>query len=202
MARDGIGQGTRGVPLALCPPPQRDHWTDAPDAELLQGCRAGDPLAWTTLVARYERLIFSVALRNGVSREDAADVTQLTFIALLGSVDRLRDDERLASWLMIVARRQAWRVRRRNDQDLAARESPDPSEDPFAAWERAAALHDGLRRLGAPCRELLSALYFDPVTPSYVEVADALGRAVGGIGPARARCLQRLRALLEEEGEA
>ena len=71
--------------------------------ELLAACRTGDQEAWELLVGRYERLVFSVALRNGVTREEAADVTQMTFIALLESVARLRDDQRLASWLMSVA---------------------------------------------------------------------------------------------------
>src|ERR1700677_2093187 len=84
----------------------------AVDAELVAACRTGDQEAWGLLVERYERLVFSVALRNGVSREEAADITQMTFMALLESIGRLRDDERLASWLMSVARRLAWRQRR------------------------------------------------------------------------------------------
>jgi len=49
------------------------------------------------------------------------------------------------------------------------------------------------------CGDLLLALYFDPVTPSYAQVAERLGRSIGGIGPMRARCLQRMRALLGED---
>jgi len=53
------------------------------DARLLQGCRRGEAESWDALVHRYERLVFSVALRSGLSPADAADVTQSTFIALL-----------------------------------------------------------------------------------------------------------------------
>src|ERR1700761_9458180 len=87
------------------------------DAELLAGCRAGDQDAWGLLVERYERLVFSVALRNGVSRDEAADITQMTFIALLESIEKLREEQRVASWLMSVARRLAWRQRRRSDRE-------------------------------------------------------------------------------------
>jgi hypothetical protein len=45
----------------------------------------------------------------------------------------------------------------------------------------------------------LLALYFDPAEPSYAQAARRLGRSAGGIGPMRARCLQRLRALLGED---
>src|ERR671932_568221 len=71
------------------------------DRDLLDRCQDGDAHAWEMLVARYERLIFSVALRNGLTREDAADVTQTTFVALLESMGRLRaDGERVSYWLM------------------------------------------------------------------------------------------------------
>jgi RNA polymerase sigma factor (sigma-70 family) len=171
------------------------------DHDLLNGCRKGDQQAWELLVGRYERLVFSVALRNGVTREEAADITQMTFVALLESISRLRDEQRLASWLMSVARRLAWRQRRRTEREPPV-DQVSPPDDPIAAWERVAVVHEGLQRLGARCRDLLLALYFDPAAPSYAEVAARLGRPVGGIGPMRARCLQHLRALLGEDAES
>ena len=74
----------------------------AADAELVVACRAGDQEAWGLLVGRYERLVFSVALRNGVTRDEAADITQMTFIALLESIGRLRDGERLPDRKSVV----------------------------------------------------------------------------------------------------
>lgn len=171
------------------------------DAELLRRCRQQDPKAWQLLIDRYERLIYSVALRNGVSAEDAADITQTTFVALIDSLDRLRDEERLASWLMTVARRQAWRLRNLTRRAVPLESVPEPSADPSAEWDTLTTLHDALGTLGGPCRELLLALYFDPQEPSYVELAERFGRAVGGIGPMRGRCLSRLRQIMCE-GEA
>jgi RNA polymerase sigma factor (sigma-70 family) len=171
------------------------------DSELLTACRAGDQDAWEFLLERYERLVFSVALRNGVTRDDAADITQMTFVALLESIEKLREEQRVASWLMSVARRLAWRQRRRTEQERLPVEPVNWPEDPIAAWERVAVLHEGLQQLGRACRDLLLALYFDPAAPSYAEVAERLGRPIGGIGPMRARCLQRLRALLGEDAK-
>jgi RNA polymerase sigma factor (sigma-70 family) len=171
---------------------------------LLTACRAGDPDAWELLVERYERLVFSVALRNGVTREEAADITQMTFIALLESIEKIREDQRVASWLMSVARRLAWRQRRRSERERPGgfgSEATAWPEDPIATWERIAVMHEGLQQLGRACRDLILALYFDPATPSYAAVAERLGRPIGGIGPMRARCLQRLRTLLGEDAE-
>ncbi len=169
------------------------------DADLIRGCRAGESDAWDALVGRYERLVFSVALRNGLGSEDAADVTQMAFVALLDSLSALRDDERLSSWLMTVARRQSWRVRRRREVERPLAMVAQVV-DPLADWDRVACVHDALQQLPSPCRELLHALYFDPAEPSYAEVAARLGRSIGGIGPMRARCLQRMRTLLGEDG--
>ena len=150
-------------------------------------------------MTRYERLVYTVALRNGLSADDAADVTQSTFVALVDSLDRIREEEKLPSWLMTVARRQAWRIRNlsRRTTDLEA--APEASVDPFADWATTTALHDGLATLGGTCRELLLALYFDPDQPSYAEIARRFGRSIGGIGPLRGRCLDKLRVILEDE---
>jgi len=167
------------------------------DARLLEGCRNGDAQSWDALVHRYERLVFSVALRSGLTPVDAADVTQVTFIALLEACDRLRDDERLAAWLITVARRKAWRVIRQMSRERVS-EGVATEPAPSLSWEDIAILHDALLRLERPCRELLLALYFDSDKPSYVEIAARFDRSVGGIGPMRGRCLQRMRRLLDE----
>ena len=195
VATAGRGEATRASSL-------RSDRIVPSDLELLSACRAGDQDAWELLVERYERLIFSVALRNGVTREEAADITQMTFVALLESIGKLRDEQRVGSWLMSVARRLAWRQRRRSERERPGLEGVSWPVDAIVAWERIAVVHEGLQRLGRACRDLLLALYFDPAAPSYAVIAERLGRPIGGIGPMRARCLQRLRALLGEDSDA
>jgi RNA polymerase sigma factor (sigma-70 family) len=187
------------VPVGL---PTRDvPGSDAvSDAQLLRGCRAGDARSWDELVGRYERLVYSVALRNGLGDEDAADATQNTFVALMNSLDQLQNEDRLAFWLMTVARRQAWRIARRSERGAVTAPDAVDVEDPIERWERASVVHEALHQLDSPCRELLAALYFDPDAPSYAVIAARLGRTIGGIGPMRGRCLARLRALLAEDG--
>ena len=178
----------------------RDRNTGQPtDAELLERCRRRDAEAWNLLVARYERLVYSVALRNGLGPEDAADVTQGTFVTLIDSLDRLRDEERLASWLMTVTRRQSWRVRNLSRRHVDLDTIPETAEDPLSDWDTVVTLHSALAQLGGTCRDLLQALYFEAESPSYAEIADRFGRSVGGIGPLRGRCLEKLRDILTEE---
>lgn len=173
------------------------------DHSLVRRCALGDAAAWDRLVARYERLVFSVALRNGLNREDAAEVTQTTFVTLLESIGDLRQEDRLAFWLMTVARRQAWRLRRRQARlEPWTDDRHAGDEEPISDWERVAVLHEGLSQLGSPCSDLLFALYFDPAAPSYAQIARRLGRAIGGLGPLRARCLQKLRTLVGDDFRA
>lgn len=150
-------------------------------------------------MSRYERLVYTVALRNGLGAEDAADVTQSTFVALVDSLDRIQDDEKLASWLMTVARRQAWRTRNLSRRTVALELATEGISDPFADWATVATLHDALATLGGTCRELLLALYFERESPSYAEIAERFGRSIGGIGPLRGRCLDKLRVILRDE---
>lgn len=171
------------------------------DAVLLARCRGGDESAWHQLVERYERLVYSVALRNGLDEHGAAEVTQTVFVALLDSLHRIEDETRLASWLMTVARRQAWRLRSVERRTVSLDVVSEPSEDPLARWTDSVLVQDALSTLGGTCRELLLALYFDPDEPSYAEIAERMGRSIGGIGPMRGRCLERLRAIIEEVPE-
>ncbi len=172
------------------------------DGALLRACRDRDALAWDELVARYERLVFSVALRNGLEREDAADVTQEVFVALLDALGSLKDDAALASWLMTVARRTAWRVNSRNARTrrpASASETDALAPDPVEDWTSVTVLHDAVAGLGEPCRTLISQLYLDADPASYAEVAARMGRSIGGIGPLRGRCLARLRDMIGED---
>lgn len=167
--------------------------------ELVVGCRNGDRTSWAKLVARYETLVYTVARRNGLGPDDAADVTQTTFATLLEELDDLRESERLPYWLATVARRQSWRLKRRVEREPLVTVEEGFGVDPFIDWERFEVINEAMSRLGDPCRTLLMLLFFDPAQPSHAEVAERLGRALGGIGPLRGRCLEKLRSLLGED---
>ena len=176
------------------------------DRDLILGCRNGDLGAWRRLLDRYERLVFSVPRRYGLSREDAADITQLTFTILFQSMDTLSEHSTLGAWLTTVARRHTWRRldrKRREEAGWYASSSEkilsaDTGTEDMERWELTEWLDYGLSLVGKPCRDLLSALYLDPKQPSYAEVAARLGMAVGSVGPTRIRCLKRLRRALGE----
>ncbi len=49
------------------------------DAELVSACRRGDEAASNEFVNRFQRLIFSVLRRAGLSEEQSADILQKVF---------------------------------------------------------------------------------------------------------------------------
>lgn len=173
------------------------------DSELLAACRTGDEQAWQALLDKYERLVYSIPLNYGLSRDDAADVAQFAFTSLLQSLDSLRDDSNLGGWLALVARRHTWRIVNRHKREPPVELDAEVTQallptrtNEIERWELTEWLHRGLNLVGERCRDLLTALYFEPDEPSYAQIARRLGIAEGSIGPTRARCLQRLRELL------
>jgi RNA polymerase sigma factor (sigma-70 family) len=177
------------------------------DRDVIQGCRAGDAGAWQSLLNRYERLVFSIPRRYGLSREDADDITQLTFTILIQSIGKLPDDSNLGAWLATVARRHTWRLFNRSRREGASEYTdsseatpllPNSATEDMAQWELTEWLHHGLSLVGEPCRDLLHALYLEPAQPSYAVVAARMGMAVGSVGPTRIRCLKRVKEVLDE----
>ncbi len=178
------------------------------DRDLIRRCREGSAGAWHQLLNKYERLVYSIPLRYGLSRDDAADIAQITFTILIQSLDSLAEDSRLGPWLATVARRHTWRLLERNRREAASErlEDMDIAEsavllgksdaESIELWELAEWLDAGLSKISENCRKLLLALYFQPERSSYAEVAERLDMPVGSIGPSRARCLKRLKQML------
>jgi RNA polymerase sigma factor (sigma-70 family) len=173
----------------------------ATDNELVSRCLAGDNDAWTALLARYERLIYGIALNQGLNEGRAADVFQNVALILLQQLEQVRDIDRLAGWLATTTRREAWKEIRRSsviapDSELLLEQMPDDRravQEVVAQWEAFEALQAALDEVGGRCETLLRRLYLSEPEKQYQEVAAELGIPMGSIGPTRARCLQKLR---------
>lgn len=177
------------------------------DDTLLERCRAGDPLAWDALVSRYRRLVWSVILEQRLRDEEREDAFQQVFASLVEHIDRIREEAALSTWLGVTAKRACWRIAERSRRDATAARpletDPVDSRDDLAGLDEhleRQRVREGLERLGGRCRELLEALFDAPGEPSYPLIAERLGIRVGSIGPTRARCLEKLGAILVRMG--
>jgi RNA polymerase sigma factor (sigma-70 family) len=173
-------------------------------AELIVACRQQDPLAWNELVTRYERLVFTVPLRYGLTKAEADDVFQSVWLALLDHLPALEQPERVSVWLVTTAKRACWDKRRGTDYEREAGvaveslgdvplEDEETNEEMIIQYERQTAVRQTLARLEERCRQLLNALYYATEKLDYAAIARRLNIPVGSIGPTRARCLEKLR---------
>jgi RNA polymerase sigma factor (sigma-70 family) len=186
------------------------------DAALVARCKRGDSAAWTTLVQRYQRLVYAIVLRIGHDEHGAADVFQTVFSRLVDHLPRIAEPQRLQAWIVTTAKREALRQRRRAlrtvsmtrdaDDDVGDGAAPEWDiadddallpEDQLGELQQANRLRLGLERLDTRCRDLLRLLFAEADDgPAYDEVARRMNMPVGSIGPTRARCLAKLRQLV------
>jgi RNA polymerase sigma factor (sigma-70 family) len=167
------------------------------DAELMRRCAEGDDRAWREIVDRHAALVFSIAKRAGLDRDEREDAFQTVMTILVREVPRFRDGQSLVKWLITTTQRESWRRARRANRTPTpiAGETSTNSHDP-ERLEREHAVRLAFARLGERCQSLLRALVTEPGAPSYEQVANRLGMPIGSLGPTRARCLDRLREIL------
>lgn len=73
------------------------------DLSLARQAAAGNDDAFSVIVDRYSRLVYNVALRSVSSPEDAADISQDTFLKAWRSIASFRGDCALSTWLCRIA---------------------------------------------------------------------------------------------------
>ncbi|WP_182876508.1 MULTISPECIES: RNA polymerase sigma factor [unclassified Microbispora] len=161
-----------------------------------------DQAGWEDLVARFDGRMWAVARAFGLSAADAADAVQCAWLRLVENAGAIRDPARVGAWLVTTTRHEAARLSRRARGEVVSDlDVPDPAQpDPTAAVVDADLGRQAWRRLdllGEPCRSLIRLYVLHPEA-RYAQIAVRLDLPVGSIGPTRARCMSRLRALMEE----
>ena len=183
------------------------------DTEIVKRCLRGDESAYRELVERYQRQVYSLALRMVRQSQDAEDLTQETFVRMFRALDRYDPTRSFAAWLFTIASRLSIdHLRRRKARPISLvqrepggveereMEIPDPSLGP-----------DELASHGE--EELRTQQLIDSLPPhyrvvvvlrhqqdlSYEEIAETLHLPLGTV---KAR-IHRARALLKQrlEGE-
>ena len=73
------------------------------DADLVRECLAGNQRAFETLVRKYEKPIFNVALRILKDRDDAMDVAQTVFVKAYEKLESFDEKREFFSWIYRIA---------------------------------------------------------------------------------------------------
>ena len=102
--------------------------TSATDQELVHFAQAGELDAFETLTNRYERRVYSLALRILRQQQDAEDVTQQTFLSVLENLGGFRSEASFSNWLFRIATHAALKVIRKRKGLIVLEETPEASE--------------------------------------------------------------------------
>lgn len=185
-----------------------------PKNAFIEKLRSGDADAFDKLVVDNSPAIYGFLLRLTGDSDEAADLTQETFLSAFKAVANFRGDANIRTWLFRIAINQSrnrfrwWQRRGRektfsmdndNDGETASLHetlpgnSPDP-ESQLLAKEREAALTKALAKLPRKYREVV--VLCDVEGLAYDEIADALETKIGTIKSRIARGREELRRIL------
>lgn len=154
------------------------------EAALVARAREGDAEAFDSLIRRYLRPAFAVALAGVGDPSDAEDVVQDAFVRAVQRIHDCREPERFGAWLLQIVRNHARnhnryrRVRRTEqlDEELAAQIGDGPLHSTELSELRAHLL-EAVKELTALQREVI--LLYDIEGWSHREIAERLGISEG-----------------------
>jgi RNA polymerase sigma factor (sigma-70 family) len=187
-------------------------YVEKSDAELVAACRRGDETAWNELVDRYQRLIFTIPRRAGLTEEQASDVFQEVFLTLFEKLDEIEQPDKIRSWIVTTAKFKTWGIVRgekglfspyspETEEEMEAEMASLPDASPLAdevliELEQQHQIRAALKQMEERCQKILSMIYLQDSAASYAEVALEIGVGETSISPMRARCLQKLAKIL------
>lgn len=161
----------------------------------------GDRERLSELVDIVTPVLWNAARSQGATPGTCEDAIQTAFLQLVGRAASINEPAAVLGWLVVVVKREVWRIGRGSRREIGVEEVPEPPAqqlDPEAQSilsERQRVLWHHISNLSPRCQELIRVIAFAD-RPDYAAIAVALGMPVGSIGPTRGRCLQKLRLTL------
>ena len=184
------------------------------EAQIVRRVLQGDVNAFERLVTEYEKAVYAIAQRMTGNAEDAADMTQETFIKAYNSLQSFRGDSKFSVWLYRIAsnvcldflrsrsRKPTVSLSVEDDEGEEGQlDIADESQSPELLMERGLtrdAVRRGLDTLPPDYRQIL--LLREIQGLSYDEIAAVLEIEVGTVKSRIFRARKRLCAFLMEDG--
>ena len=178
------------------------------DAQLIQRVLEGDDTAFSALVRKYQRSVHALAWRKIGDFHIAEDITQDTFLQAYQRLSTLKEPQRFASWLYVIAANycKMWlRKKRLSTQPLEETSSAQLEKATYSGYviaenERTTAetqrevVKKLLAKLQESERTVITLYYLGEMT--YEEISEFLGVSVAAI---KNRLYRARRRLKEEE---
>jgi RNA polymerase sigma-70 factor (ECF subfamily) len=194
--------------------PQQDHipLVDLPDSDLVDAMAAGDVHAMEVLYDRYNRAVFSFALRMLGDREHAEELLQEVFLRAWRQARKFSESRgTYITWLLSITHNMAIDEIRRLNRRPRKAESSDPvlmlanvRDDNPSVEEQALLGHartvvrEAMAELPEAQRSALELAYFQGL--SQREIAEYQDQPLGTIKTRMRLALRKLREHLEAQG--
>lgn len=180
----------------------------ARDLDLVERHRYGDEAAFEEIYDRFGGMVYNLAWRLSNDPEEAADLTQETFLRIHRHLGKFRGGSTLKTWIYRIALNHCrGRLGRKRSWQPLAEETERTLPDPRRGPEERALAHDAERRVASalaalPRRYAEAVVLCDLEGLPYQEIAEVLGVRIGTVRSRIARGRERLRRVLEKaEGE-
>lgn len=177
---------------------------------LVMRSQRGEQEAFRVLVERYQKLVYTLALRMVSTPADAEDVAQEAFLAAWKGLPRFRMDAKFSTWLYRLTVNAATDLLRRRQKEQAHQsledeeqpvqvpdDAPGPEEQAQAA-ERRAILQRAIASLTENHRKIL--LLREVNGLDYQEIGEVLELTPGTVKSRLARARRELRDKLLSSG--
>lgn len=187
------------------------------DSVLVRQSQNGDTVAMERLILKYQNRIYNVILKMCGNQDDAAELTQETFVKVIESIDKFKGRSRFYTWLFRIAvnltlnycQRSARTATRSLDADERVADgtaqqmlkdflSDDRAADPASVAqnrELCDLAKQSLLGLDEPQRAVV--VLRDIEGMNYAEIADVLNIELGTVRSRLSRARSHLREILE-----
>ena len=186
------------------------------ETKFIDKLKAGDAESFDILITKYSADVYALLYRLTENAEEAGDLTQETFLSVLGAVRGFRGDSGLKTWLFRIAinhsrNRFRWWKRRKRDVTVSLDAAVGSSETRFyetiadksdspeitaMARQREKALTKALSELPDIFREVV--VLCDVEGMSYDEISQSLSVNIGTVKSRIARGREELRRKLKD----
>ncbi|MHC4290988.1 MAG: RNA polymerase sigma factor [Planctomycetota bacterium] len=186
------------------------------DMTLVRYCQNGDSEAMSCLIVKYQDRVYNTIYKICQNRDDAAELTQDTFVKVLENINTFRRESSFYTWLFRVAvnltlnyckRRlklspvslDAENERLENDKGKLAAMLADPSgQDPARIAQQREVVQIIVNTIGQLARDYRVVLVLRDIEQmSYAQIAEVLCIEVGTVKSRLSRARTMLRELLE-----
>jgi RNA polymerase sigma-70 factor (ECF subfamily) len=177
--------------------------------QTLAAAATGDPTAWRSIIDQYSGRVYGLLLRQCGDADLAEEITQATFVKVVGKLDQYHEQGRFEAWLFRIAvnrLRDEIRRRRRQARPMDFDETPPEvlgtvsgAPGPGEAMDRdeqAVRVRACVARLPEADRQVLEMRYTGELT--FAQIAEVLEEPLGTVLARGHRALKKLRELMKE----